>query len=84
MLGPIPYKSNKTIPWNYGGEIFAGFTELILTGERVKVGIKNEKIQKDASSVAVRKPFIGKKKLLLYILGEIKIGMNVVQWWGLS
>ena len=20
MPGPIPYKSNKTIPWNYGGE----------------------------------------------------------------
>ena len=22
MPGPIQYKSNKTIPWNYGGEIF--------------------------------------------------------------
>ena len=22
MLGPIPYKSNKSIPWKYGGEIF--------------------------------------------------------------
>ena len=22
MSRPIPYKSNKTIPWNYGGEIF--------------------------------------------------------------
>ena len=22
MPGPVPYKSNKTIPWNYGGEIF--------------------------------------------------------------
>ena len=22
MSGPIPYKSNKSIPWNYGGEIF--------------------------------------------------------------
>ena len=22
MSGPIPYKSNKTIPWNYEGEIF--------------------------------------------------------------
>ena len=22
MPGPIPYKSNKMIPWNYGGEIF--------------------------------------------------------------
>ena len=22
MSGPVPYKSNKTIPWNYGGEIF--------------------------------------------------------------
>ena len=22
MSGPIPYKSNMTIPWNYGGDIF--------------------------------------------------------------
>ena len=22
MLGPVPYQSSKTIPWNYGGEIF--------------------------------------------------------------
>ena len=66
------------------GSSSAGFTELILTGERVEVGIKTGKIQKDASSAAVRKPFIGKKKLLMYILREIKIGLNVVQWWGLS
>ena len=41
----------------------AGFTELILTGERVEAGIKSGKIQKDASSAAVRKPFIGKKEV---------------------
>ena len=40
-----------------------GFTELILTGERVEAGIKSGKIQKDASSSAVRKPFIGKKEV---------------------
>ena len=39
----------------------AGFTELILTRERVEAGIKNGKIQKDASSSAARKLFIGKK-----------------------
>ena len=22
MLGPAPYKSDKTVPWNYGGEIY--------------------------------------------------------------
>ena len=41
----------------------AGFTELILTGERVEVGIRSGKIQKDASSSASRKPFAGKKEV---------------------
>ena len=42
----------------------AGFTELILTGERVEAGIKSGKIQKDSStSTALRKPFIGKKEV---------------------
>ena len=22
MPGPVPYKSNKMVPWNYGGEIY--------------------------------------------------------------
>ena len=43
------------------GSSSAGFTKLVLTEERVEVGIKNGKIQKDASSVTVRKPFIRKK-----------------------
>ena len=43
---------------------FAGFTELILTGERVEAGIKSGKIQKDSSaSTAVKNPFIGKKEV---------------------
>ena len=43
----------------------AGFTELILTGERVEAGIKSGKIQKDTSSSAVvTKPFIGKKEVV--------------------
>ena len=47
------------------GSSYAGFTELILTGERVEAGIKSGKIQKDSSSsTAVRKPFIGKKKIV--------------------
>ena len=45
------------------GSSSVGFTELILTGERVEVGIKSVKIQKDASSSAVRKTFIGKKEV---------------------
>ena len=36
----------------------SGFTELILTGERVEVGIKSGKIQKGASSSSEKKPFI--------------------------
>ena len=43
------------------GSSSAGFTELILTGERVEVRIRSGKIQKDASSSTVRKPFAGKK-----------------------
>ena len=40
-----------------------GFTELILTCERVEVGIKNGKIQGVASSSAVKKPLSGKKEV---------------------
>ena len=40
----------------------AGFTELILTGERVEDGIQSDKIQKDTSSSSVKKPFTGKKE----------------------
>ena len=44
------------------GSSSAGFTELILTGERVKASIKSEKIQKDASaSAAIKKTFPAKK-----------------------
>ena len=46
------------------GSSSAGFTELILTGERVEAGIRSGKIQKDAStSTAVKKPFTGKKEV---------------------
>ena len=42
----------------------AGFTELILTGERVEGGIKSGKIQKDASaSIAIKKTFPAKKEV---------------------
>ena len=40
----------------------SGFTELILTGERVEAGIRSGKIQKDASSNSAKKPFTGKKE----------------------
>ena len=42
----------------------AGFTELILTGERVEAGIKSGKMQKDASaSTAIKKTFPAKKEV---------------------
>ena len=41
-----------------------GFTELILTGERVEAGIKSGKIQKDTSaSAAIKKTFPAKKEV---------------------
>ena len=44
------------------GSSSAGFTELILTEERVEAWIRSGKIQKDASSSLVKKPFAGKKE----------------------
>ena len=40
----------------------SGFTELILTGEQVKNGIKRGKIQMAASSSTVKNPLIGNKE----------------------
>ena len=46
------------------GSSSAGFTELILTGERVEAGFKSRKIQKDASaSTAIKKTFPSKKEV---------------------
>ena len=45
------------------GSSSAGFTEMILTGERVEAGIRSGKIQKDTSSSTVKKPFMGKKEV---------------------
>ena len=48
------------------GSSYAGFTDVILTGERVEADIKSGKTQKDSSSsTAVRKPFIGKKEVVV-------------------
>ena len=41
----------------------AGFTELIMTGERVEAGIKSGKIQRDVSSSTMKKPFTRKKEV---------------------
>ena len=46
------------------GSSSSGFTELILIGERVEADIRSGKIQKDTSSSAVKKPFIGKKEAI--------------------
>ena len=40
----------------------AGFTELILTGERVEAGIKNGKIQKDTSFCSYKEAFHRKER----------------------
>ena len=46
------------------GSSSAGFTELILPGERVEARIKSGKIQKDASaSAAIKKTFLAKKEV---------------------
>ena len=45
------------------GSSSASFTELVLTGERVEAVIRSGKIQKDASSSAGKRPFVGKKEV---------------------
>ena len=45
------------------GSSSAGFTEIIMTGERVKASIKSGKIQRDVSSSTMKKPFTGKKEV---------------------
>ena len=45
------------------GSSSVGFTELILTGERVEAGIKSGKIQREASSSTTKKLFIRKKEV---------------------
>ena len=63
------------------GSSSAGFTELILTGERVEAGIKSGNIQKDSSaSTAVRKPFTGKRRYLLFTHKGTKGELNADQW----
>src|ERR1051325_3913894 len=44
------------------GNSSAGFTELILTSERIEVGIKSGKIQVESSSNAAKRSFGGKKE----------------------
>ena len=44
------------------GSSSAGFTELILTGERVEAGIKSGKIQRATPSDAQKNPYNGKKE----------------------
>ena len=55
-----------TLTWPFFNHLIrsslAGFTELILTGERVEVGIKSGKIQGATSSDTQKKPYNGKKE----------------------
>ena len=65
------------------GSSSAGFTEFILTGERVEAGIRNGKIQKDASaSIAVKNPSLVGRKYLLSIHRGIREELNDDQQWG--
>ena len=65
------------------GSSSAGFTELILIGERVEYGIKSGKIQKDASSSAGKRPFVGKKEVSVVYNNEIRAEPSAVQRSGL-
>src|SRR3954465_7884902 len=44
------------------GSSSSGFTDLILTGERVESGIRSRKIQVATSSVTIKKPYNGKNE----------------------
>ena len=44
------------------GNSSAGFTDLILTGERIEAGIKSGKIQEAAPADTHKKPYMGKKE----------------------
>src|ERR1051325_6179301 len=48
------------------GNSSAGFTELILTGERIEVGIKSGKIQVESSSNAAKRSFGKKETNVMY------------------
>ena len=61
------------------GSSSAGFTELILTGERVEAGIRSGKIQKDASSNAEKRPLVGKKRSMLFTINEIRAESSAIQ-----
>ena len=61
------------------GSSSSGFTELILTGERVEAGILSGKIQKDTSSSAVKKPFTGKKEASAVYVRGAKADLNTVK-----
>ena len=45
------------------GSSSAGFTELILTGERVEAGIRSGKIHNVSTSAVAKKPFTRKKEV---------------------
>ena len=57
----------------------SGFTDFILIGERVEAGIRSGKIQKDAYSSSVKKPFTGKKEAIAVYSPRAKTDLNTVQ-----
>ena len=44
MPGALPYKSDKSIPWNYGGEIYHGIKQDGLTAEEMSSKEKDSDI----------------------------------------
>ena len=59
------------------GSSSSGFTELILTGERVEAGIKSGKIQKGASSSTKRS--LSEKKLVQFTARGAKTDLNTAK-----
>ena len=57
----------------------SGFTELILTGERVEARIRSGKIQKDASSSSVRSLSLVRRKLVYSIARGARADLNTVK-----
>ena len=55
------------------GNSSAGFTDLILTGERIEAGMKSGKIQKGASSSSEKKPFKKEASAVYSLRGQSKM-----------
>ena len=62
------------------GSSSAGFTEMILTGERVEAGMRSGKIRNDTSSSTMKKPVTGKKEVNPSYNSRGRAELSIVQW----